>query len=135
MLFTKIYIITSPELMQSVQRNKIFTLDPILDVCVLKFAGITDKKSLDLLLDTTSGGQGFAKKVMHALPPTMIGKSLDQMNIRMVRLMTSLIDELGDKPPFDLYKWCQNCITEASCDAMYGPMNPFKDKEISDAFW
>lgn len=135
MLFTKIYIITSPELMQAVQRNKALRLDPLLDLSVLKFSGITNKKTLDLMLDTSSGGQGFAQKLMHAVAPTMIGKSLDEMNIRMVRFMTPLIDELGDKPPFDLYKWCQDAITDASNDTMFGPMNPFKDKKISDAFW
>lgn len=121
--------------MQAVQRNKSLKLDPLLDVTVRSFSGITDKKTLDLLVDTTSGGQGFSQKLMHSLAPTMTGKSLDQMNIRMVRYMTPLIDELGDKAPFDLYRWCQDTITDASNDTMYGPMNPFKDKEISDAFW
>lgn len=135
MLVTKIYIVTSPQLMQVVQRNKSLKLDPLLDVTVRSFSGITDKQTLDLLVDTTSGGQGFSQKLMHSLAPTMIGKSLDEMNIRMVRYMTPLIDELGDKAPFDLYRWCQDAITDASNDTMYGPMNPFKDKEISDAFW
>lgn len=135
LLFSKIYIITSPELMQSVQRSKALSLDPLLDLAVLRFSGITNKQTLDLLLDTSSGGQGFAQKLMHALAPTMIGKSLDQMNIRMVRFMTPLIDELGDKSSLDLYKWCRDAITDASNDTMFGPMSPFKDKEISDAFW
>ncbi|KAJ5118842.1 hypothetical protein N7476_011197 [Penicillium atrosanguineum] len=135
LLFTKIYIITSPELMQSVQRSKSLSLDPLLDLAVLRFSGITNKQTLDLMLDASSGGQGFAQKLMHALAPTMIGKSLDQMNIRMVRFMTPLIDELGDKSSVDLYKWCRDAITDASNDTMFGPMNPFKDKELSDAFW
>ncbi|KAJ5668219.1 uncharacterized protein N7477_006789 [Penicillium maclennaniae] len=135
LLFSKIYIITSPELMQSVQRSKALSLDPLLDLAVLRFSGITKKQTLDLMLDTSSGGQGFAQKLMHALAPTMIGKSLDQMNIRMVRFMTPLIDELGEKPSVDLYKWCRDAITDASNDTMFGPMNPFKDKEVSDAFW
>jgi hypothetical protein len=135
MLFTKIYITTSPELMQAIQRNKTLRLDPLLNLSVTRFSGITNRKTLDLMLDTSSGGQGFAQKLVHALAPTMIGKSLDEMNIRMVRFMTPLIDELGDKPPFDLYKWCQDAITDASNETMFGPMNPFKDKEISEAFW
>ncbi|KAJ6111892.1 hypothetical protein N7523_007953 [Penicillium sp. IBT 18751x] len=135
LLFSKIYIITSPELMQSVQRSKALSLDPLLDLAVLRFSGITKKQTLDLMLDTSSGGQGFAQKLMHALAPTMIGKSLDQMNIRMVRFMTPLIDELGGKPSVDLYQWCRDAITDASNDTMFGPMNPFKDKEVSDAFW
>jgi len=135
MLFTKIYIITSPELMQAVQRNRALRLDPLLDLSVRNMCGITDKKVLGLLLDTSSGGEGLVQRVMHALAPRLVGQSLDQINMRMVRRMTPLMDEMGDKSSFDLYRWCQDAITTASTDAIYGPMNPFKDSIIADAFW
>lgn len=136
MVFGKLYFANSPELMQAIQRNnKTIAFEPLLNFSVGNLAGINNKKTQDLMRDTGSGGQGLSAKIMHALTPTLVGRPLDRMNLRMVQLMRPLIDEMGEKSEFDLYVWCQDAITAASTDATYGPLNPYKDKEIADAFW
>lgn len=135
MLVSKFYIVSSPDLMQAVQRNnKTLSFEPLLDFSVSNIAGAQDKKILHLM-QSGSGGLGHASKILHALAPTLTGKSLDEMNSRMVKLMRPFIDEMGQKSTFDLYKWSQDAITAASTDATYGPLNPYGNKEVADAFW
>lgn len=136
MLVNKFYIVTAPDLMQAVQRNhKTMSFEPLVDFSVSNIAGASDKKVHHIMQSQTSGGLGHATKILHALVPTLTGKSLDDMNLRMVKLMRPFIDEMGEKSTFDLYKWCQDTIALASTDATYGPMNPYGDKEVADSFW
>lgn len=136
MLFNKFYVVSSPELMQAVQRNnRSLSFEPLLDFSVSNIAGAHDKRILHLMQSPGAGGLGHARRILHVLVPTLTGKSLDMMNSRMVKLMRPFIDELGEKSTFDLYKWGQDAITAASTDATYGPMNPYGDKEVADAFW
>lgn len=135
MLVNKFYIVSSPELMQAVQRNnKAISFEPLLDFSISNIAGAQDQKILHLM-QSGSGGLGHASKIVHALPSTLTGKSLDAMNLRMVKLMRPFIDEMGKMSTFDLYGWCQETIMDASTDATYGPLNPYADKEVASAFW
>ncbi|KAJ5153098.1 uncharacterized protein N7482_009576 [Penicillium canariense] len=136
MLFTKFYVISSPDLMQAVQRNsKTISFEPLLLFGAKNISGISDPKTLDILKGTESGGQGLGAKIMHSMTPTLVGKSLDQMNIRMVQLMRPFIDRMGETSTVDLYEWCRDATMAASTDATYGPLNPYKEREIQDAWW
>ncbi|KAJ5692421.1 hypothetical protein N7462_001844 [Penicillium macrosclerotiorum] len=135
-LFTKFYVISSPDLMLAVQRhNKSLSFEPLLFISAHNIAGITNPKALDLLRDRDAGGHGLGSELMHAMTPTLVGESLDTMNIRMAQLMRPFIDDLGQSGTVDLYKWCKDAIVAASTDATYGPLNPYKDPEIIDAWW
>jgi hypothetical protein len=57
------------------------------------------------------------------------------MNERMSRLLSPLVGELSQGERIDLYAWCTHAITAASTDASYGPLNPYKDRDIENAFW
>ncbi|KAJ5115091.1 cytochrome P450 [Penicillium alfredii] len=136
MLFSKAYVITSPALLQAAQRNnKFLSFDPFLMTSTERIAGVHSRKVLKLLRGKQSGGDGIAGEIMHAMTPTLFGTALDRMNERMVELLPPFVDELGDAPTLDLYSWCQHAITVASTDATYGPLNPYKDKVVEDAFW
>ncbi|CEJ57042.1 hypothetical protein PMG11_05750 [Penicillium brasilianum] len=136
MLFTKFYVITSPDLMQAVQRNaKTLSFEPLLLFGARNISGISNPKALDILRETDAGGQGLGTKIMHAMTPTLVGRPLDQMNIQMIRLIQPFIENMGETPTFDLYEWCKDATMAASTEATYGPMNPYKDKDIQDAWW
>lgn len=76
-------------------------------------------------------------KVVHAMNPSLLGQGLDHMNRTMLLKMMPLIDELIDnsKGPFGLHTWCRDVITDASTEAIWGSMNPFRSKKIADDFW
>ncbi|KAL2827939.1 cytochrome P450 [Aspergillus cavernicola] len=135
LILTKIYLISSPTLLQAVQRNsKTISFDPFLTSSADRLAGIHGP-GLELLREKQAGGQGISQAVIHAMLPTLTGKPLDRMNERMVRLLGPLVDELAMGDTVDLYAWCRHAITAASTDASYGPLNPYKDQKIEDAFW
>lgn len=136
MFFTKFYVITSPDLMQAVQRNaKTLSFEPLLLFSSKNIAGIRNQKTLDILKEKENGGQGLGPKIMHAMTPTLTGKPLDVMNMKMIQLIQPFIEKLGDMSTFDLYEWCKEATMAASTEATYGPMNPYKEKEIQDAWW
>ncbi|KAL4863251.1 hypothetical protein BDV12DRAFT_206679 [Aspergillus spectabilis] len=135
LILTKIYIVASPPLLQAVQRNtKTITFDPFLTFTAERVAGIHGP-GLESLREKQAGGQGVNQAVVHAMHPTLTGKSLDRMNEKMVRLLSPLVDELASLETVDLYGWCTRAITAASTEASYGPLNPYKDRRIEDAFW
>lgn len=131
----KFYVAYSPELLQASQRQKTLTFDAILDFSVSNMSGIKNKKTIRLLETKETGGGGLSNKVLHAMAPALSGQGLDRMNLRMIKLLSPFMDQLGRKPETDLYQWCRDAITAASTDAVYGPLNPYKDKEVVDAWW
>lgn len=141
MFFTKFYVITSPDLMQAVQRNaKTLRLEPLLFFSAKYISGISDQRTLNLLKEIDAGGEGFSSQILHAMTPALSGKALDIMNIQMIQLLQPFIEKLGGSKSgesfiFDLYEWCKDATIAASTEAAYGPMNPYKDKVIQDAWW
>ncbi|KAF7717005.1 Uncharacterized protein PECH_003180 [Penicillium ucsense] len=136
MLINKFYVITSPELVQAVQRNaKTLSFEPLLLFSAKTIAGITNPKALQILKDKEAGGEGLGARIMHSMTPTLIGKPLDKLNLHMIRLIQPFIEQLSETSTFDLYGWCKDATMAASTEATYGPMNPYADKEIQDAWW
>ncbi|KAJ5918195.1 hypothetical protein N7454_010570 [Penicillium verhagenii] len=136
MIFNKAYIITSPDLMQAAQRHtKTLKFDPLVTFGLRNVGGIGNKTTLNLLREKESGGGGLVQKVMHDMAPTLVGKSLDELNLRMTQLLVPHLDRLAESPVVDLYGWCRDVIMDASTDSLYGPLNPYGDPEVAKAFW
>ncbi|KAJ5875512.1 uncharacterized protein N7473_012859 [Penicillium subrubescens] len=136
MFFTKFYVITSPDLMQAVQRNaKTLSFEPLLFFSAKNISGISNQRTLNLLKERDAGGEGLSSKILHAMTPALSGKALDKMNIQMIQLLRPFIEKLGESSIFDLYEWCKDATIAASTEAAYGPMNPYKDKVIKDGWW
>ncbi|KAJ5111165.1 hypothetical protein N7532_001700 [Penicillium argentinense] len=136
MFFMKVYVISSTEIVRLIQRNdKTVSFDPLLNISTVNFSGIKNKRTLHLMLDKQSGGEGLNAEIMHAMTPTLIGEHLDRMNSIMMRTVERSISALEKSTDFDLYRWLRNIVTAASTEATYGPKNPYKDPEIVDAFW
>lgn len=134
MIFSKMYVITSPALLQAVQRHaKALTFDPLLNGFASRIAGIRGE-TLKLMDEPRYDGLSLNQVVIHAMQPTLIGEPLDRMNERMARLLRPLIDELANRETVDLYEWCFYTLMAASTDASYGPLNPYKDSKVQKAF-
>ncbi|KAJ5052352.1 uncharacterized protein L3040_002103 [Drepanopeziza brunnea f. sp. 'multigermtubi'] len=111
----KIYIITSPELAQSVFRNaKTLSFDPI-TTSVSKRVFQMTKRQVDLLQATY--------RVMHATMQP--GRSLFQTNAVALTRFASFLDEVDAVgETVDLYDWLQHRFTIATAEALYGASNP-----------
>ena len=134
MVVGKAYVVTSPALLHAVQRNKALNFDLALALSGQRIGGVSGP-GLQLLRDKQSGGQGLNQTIIHAMLPTLTGQPLDRMNQRMIQLLRPLVDDLATYKTVDFYSWCSHAITMASTEAFYGPLNPYKRREIEDAFW
>ena len=77
----------------------------------------------------------FNKAVYPALSP---GPHLDAMNRIMIPSIKEALDKLridGGGRRIVLGRWIRHEFSRAITDSVYGPMNPFKDRAVEDAFW
>ncbi|KAI1323152.1 putative cytochrome P450 [Xylariaceae sp. FL0255] len=117
----KMYVITKPELVLAVQKQH--------------------KEAQAILARNVNGDEGNHGLSMDsytamraALKP---GASLDDMNRAMIHEIARSLDEIQSKQPrrLELYAWMRDAITMATTRSVYGPMNPYEDPAIVDAFW
>lgn len=140
---SKVYIVTSTELIGAVQRQpKVLAFAPIGVKFALSLAGSSEeaKKIATTNINGDDGDWGlsmdFNKAVYPALSP---GAPLEAMNRIMLPTIAGSVDMLqarsGESTKIGLNRWIRHELTLAITDAVYGPQNPFKDRAIEDAFW
>ncbi|KAH7312998.1 cytochrome P450 [Rhexocercosporidium sp. MPI-PUGE-AT-0058] len=131
---TKIYVITSPELIQAVFRNsKTLSFDPISSAASKRIFHMTDRQ-MNILHGNDHGGDGeedhalikATTKVMHsALQPS---PSVFKTNANAMEKFASALDGVGeDGMSVNLYDWVEHHFTIATAHAVYGPMNPISE--------
>ena len=137
------YVVTKPELIQTVQKqHKILAFPPI----EAKFASTicgASQEAQAILAKNVNGDEGDFGLSMEsyaamraALKP---GSQLDDMNRSMIQEIAKALDLLepakSQSKKIGLYGWSRDAITTATTRSVYGPMNPYDDKAIADAFW
>lgn len=139
----KMYIITTPELIQAVQKMpKDLAFPPIEAKFASKVCG-SSVEAHQILMKNVNGDEGDWGLSMEsyaamraALAP---GPGLDQMNRTMIQNISASLDGLiprgGQKKNMGLAKWLRSTITAATTSSVYGPKNPFKDQAVEDGFW
>ena len=139
----KMYIVTKPELIQSIQKQpKALAFPPIEAKFAAKICGSSDEAHRILMknLNGDEGDWGLSMDsyacMRAALSP---GPGLDDMNRVMIQNIAASLDSLkpasGSRTKIGLAKWLRRVVTEATTNSVYGPQNPFKDVEVADAFW
>lgn len=139
----KMYVVTSPDLVQLVQKqHKTLAFPPI----EAKFASAVcgaSQEAQSILAQNVNGDDGdfglsmeSYEAMRSALKP---GSDLDDMNRSMIREVVKLFDQLqpdkGESKTLSMYAWLRDAITTATTRSVYGPANPYDDPEIVDAFW
>ncbi|KAL2802198.1 cytochrome P450 [Aspergillus granulosus] len=130
----RVYIVTSPDLLPSVRRNRsTMSFNPLFTAMAERAGGI-QKPGLQLLREEELGGKGLATKTVEAMRPALLGNQLDHLNEEMIHVLKQLVDQVPTRS-FDLYDWCRDALTVASTNAIYGPSNPYKSEGIRQGFW
>ncbi|KAK0673550.1 cytochrome P450 [Cercophora samala] len=138
----KMYVVSSPDLIQSIQKqHRAFSIDPIL----MKFSSIiagSSKEADDILMknvDGEDGEHGVAHESHIALKEGTKPANIDEMNRDMLREVATSLDILeppvGQTKKIKLYSWLRTTLTSATTKAVYGPLNPYDDQSVADAFW
>ncbi|KAG6356841.1 hypothetical protein INS49_014715 [Diaporthe citri] len=139
----KMHVVTRPELIQTVQKqHRVLAFPPI----EAKFASTVcgaSREAQDILAKNVNGDEGDFGLSMEscaamrtALKP---GPLLDDMNRAMMGEIAKSLDLLeparGESRVIGMYSWLRDAITTATTRSVYGPLNPYDDKEVADSFW
>ncbi|KAI5921260.1 cytochrome P450 [Camillea tinctor] len=139
----KMYVVTSPELIQTVQKlHKVLAFPPI----EAKFASTVcgaSREAQAILAQNVNGDEGDFGLSMESYAAMRAGlkpgPDLDDMNRVMIQEIAKSLDILqpvkGESRKIGMYTWLRDAITTATTRSVYGPMNPYDDKAIADAFW
>ncbi|OKL60389.1 hypothetical protein UA08_04239 [Talaromyces atroroseus] len=139
----KMYIVTQPELIQTVQKqHKTLAFPPIEAKFACKICGVSPEAEaiLNQNVNGDHGDFGLSMESYAAMRDALRpGSHLDDMNRLMIQEVASSLDLLqpakGESRTVGMYSWLRETITTATTRAVYGPMNPYDDKSIADAFW
>lgn len=139
MLANKVYVVTSPELISAVRRShRTMSFDPLVTRTVKCVGGIKGA-GLELLREKVARGGGLGPETVVSLRPMLLGEGLDQLNDTMIGclrrsiegLKTGVVDKAKD---LDLYAWCAFVMTFATTEAVYGPLNPYSERSVREAY-
>jgi hypothetical protein len=141
MLTGKTYVVTSPDLVQSMLRvrDDSLSVEPFMINVVAKNLDDQGPEAMKVWAhsprDTNEPSmlRAVTKTLTKALNP---GAQLRSLNLAALNKLSSLLDEIRAPKEESLYLWLRNNFTIASTTALFGPHNPMALKtSLVDAQW
>ena len=138
-LNSKIYVVTSPELINAVNRNsKALAFNPFVAQLGKRITG-HDEPTSHIVQHSLNGeeGPGYVvdvhDRIVAALSP---GRYLEEMTNSFLKDAWHYLDRLETDNVVDLFAWTRDVVTMSSTRAIYGPGNPFDNNpEFVGYFW
>lgn len=138
----RIYVINSPELVLSAQRQpKTLSFWFIEAKFTAKLGGLSKEASDKLLADLPheQEGPGLFMKGMNATHKAMMpGEGLDHMSLVAAKVAAASLGKFETDDTarrIDLWDWVQHEMTVETTESVYGPTNPYRDHEVENGFW
>ena len=139
MLNGKVYIVTSPDLVNAVNRNsKRIAFNPFVAMLGKRMTG-HDEDTSRIVQHNLNGehGPGYVidvhDRIVASLAP---GKDLQQMTRAMLSHLSVYVEAITGDVDLDLFEWTRQTVTKCSTRALYGSENPFdKNAKFVDSFW
>ena len=137
------YIVTTPELIQAIQKQpKVLAFPPIEASFATRVCG-TSEEAHKILMRNVNGDEGdwgLSMDTYAAIKDaTAPGPQLDKVNDVMVQNIAASLDNLErlaeQHENIGLAEWLRSVVTAATTNSVYGPQNPFKDHAVEDGFW
>ena len=134
----KIYVVTSPALVNAVNRNsKKIAFNPFIAQLGKRMTG-HDEATGQIVQHNLNGedGPGYVIDVHDGIVASLApGKDLEQMSQAFLKQLSPYLDALANDE-VNLFKWTRNVVTMCSTRAVYGPENPFNhDETLINSFW
>ncbi|KAH7254211.1 cytochrome P450 [Fusarium redolens] len=134
----KNYIVTSPELVQAVQRNTTsLSFSPAMIPAFRRMMGF-DEAGIELIFrdaHTENGMYGEIHRVQKAslLPGT---ESLDELCTLIRAKLLNIVNELPLSQTIDFYAWVQDLFMRTNNSACFGEKDPFTiEPSLNSTFW
>ena len=139
MLSGKVYVVTSPELVNAVNRNsKKIAFNPFVAMLGKRITG-HDEDTSRIVQHNLNGehGPGYVidvhDRIVAALAP---GKDLQETTKAMLSQVSAYFDALDPDAELNLFEWTRHTVTMCSTRALYGSDNPFdRDTKFVNSFW
>jgi hypothetical protein len=139
----KMYVVTSPELIHLIQKQpKRLSFAPLEAKFACKTLAISSRGT-DIVMTNVNGEEGdwgLSMETYTVMRTTLApGATLEELTRPTIQNLAKALDLLipsgQTQIKVSLSKWVRNTVTLAATDSVYGPLNPYKDKEIQDSFW
>ena len=139
MLNGKVYVVTSLDLVNAVNRNsKILAFNPFIAQLGKRITG-HDEATSRVVQHNLNGeeGPGYVTEIHDGTVSSLApGDALDRMTNAMMREASLYLDDLQSNTVIELFTWIRHTITLASTRAIYGSKNVFThDESLVTAFW
>lgn len=139
MLNGKVYVVTSPELINAVNRNsKKIAFNPFVAMLGKRITG-HDEETSRIVQHNLNGehGPGYVidvhDRIVASLAP---GKDLQETTKAMLSHLSAYLDAVEPDANFNLFEWTRYTMTMCSTRALYGSNNPFhKNPNFVGSFW
>ena len=143
LLGTKMYIVTTLELIQAIQKQpRVLAFPPVEAKFASKICGASAEAHKILMTNVNGdeGDWGLSMESYEAMRSTLApGPGLHEMNYKMVQNIAASFDNLipasEEQATIELGKWLFNHITTATTNSVYGAQNPFKVSDVMTGFW
>ncbi|MCJ1317028.1 hypothetical protein MMC15_002349 [Xylographa vitiligo] len=123
----KAYVVSSPDLALAVQRNpkalSFWYLEALFGKRLAAISSEAGHKIMTNVHGEEDGPSLFWDGITFLTKVLKPGPGLDAMNRVMVQGISKSLDEI------------RHVITMATTESTYGPLNPYKDEKVEEAFW
>ncbi|KJZ72490.1 hypothetical protein HIM_08159 [Hirsutella minnesotensis 3608] len=139
----KLYVLAKPDLIPALQKQyKTLAFPPVEAKFASRICG-TSPKAQAILSQNVNGDDGDFGLSMESYAAMRAGLKpgaiVDDMNRVMIQEVAKALKQLepasGRSRKIALHTWVRDVMTTATTRSVYGPMNPYEDKAIANAFW
>lgn len=140
MLSGKVYVVTSPELVNAVNRSsRSLAFNPFIAQLGKRITG-HDEITSRIVQHNLNGehGPGYVTEIHDKTNAVLAdSKNIEQITSMMLEEMQSYLHQAQQKVDFHLFAWLRTAVTRSSTTAVYGQGNPLaKDQDkLDEAFW
>ncbi|KAL9102481.1 MAG: hypothetical protein Q9163_002381 [Psora crenata] len=139
MLSGKVYVVTSPDLINAINRNsKKISFNPFIVQLAKRVTG-HDEATGQIIKHNLNGenGPGYVIDLHDTVAASLThGNDLEHMTRALLRKASSFFNALAEGAEINIFEWTRHMVTICSTRGIYGPENPFeKVPELVKAFW
>ena len=139
MLNGKVYIVTSPDLVNAVNRNsKKIAFNPFIAILGKRITD-HDEDTSQIVQHNLNGesGPGYVTDVHDCTVVSLApGNDLQQTTKAMLSHISTYFNKLTTDVEINLFEWTRYTVTMCSTRALYGTENPFnRNSRLVESFW
>lgn len=131
------YIVSSPQLIQAVFKNKSFSVDPLVIAFAERMVGFGPNLVNLMHHPPTDGSIAWLHDQQKRYDVLAPGPALYEMNVRVLESLSGVLNQIDASfETKKLYLWVRDTFTVATTGALFGLENPLiRDTNLIDDLW